>query len=308
MVDTTNITSRIVEKMEETETETQNEHSSSDHTHQASNRIMIHEKLKYLKVYEKMKELIDSEILLESVEILGKREVYEAANIKEDDNDLDDDKELELEKKIHLREKRDQLHKTLIKHKSLHTALQESHFETQIQNAVYNSLANDSTIPTEVRNMMEHYHSNLTVCSKLADLFSITEAHEKKLQGLRQRYRILLQSIETKWNQLSGLKPTVKQKTEEIEKLYKNVEKREERLHLLVSLLQNIISSSGEPWGSNERIVEIMLLCDKVESFLGGFGDILHDLRGLQSAREQEQNQVNTQKGPMDKFVSSTPG
>ncbi|RXG69131.1 hypothetical protein Avbf_09464 [Armadillidium vulgare] len=106
-------------------------------------------------------------------------------------------------------------------------------------------------------------------------------------------------------------------------RLCQNVEKREERLHLLVGLLQNIISSSGEPWGSPRcksrvvrkevkyyeifYIIHIMLLCDKVESFLGGFGDILHDLRGLQSAREQEQNQVNTQKGPMDKFVSSTP-
>ncbi|KAG7166475.1 uncharacterized protein LOC121869318 isoform X2 [Homarus americanus] len=224
---------------------------------EAMDRIVAMEKME-------LSSLLDHLMMLKNQEsILRKIEIYESKELHTAETDQDEGRF----NKNQLVDEIDELHHALVTHKLVRDAMQNTVFNVQKQEVVSNSLRKVETEDTvdhfpEKGALLFHYSNNLDTCKILKDVVQEKEELDKEILELRLKYNQCLDDIKNKWKACDSNMVPVSDESEEVAKFRTTVKEREDKLRIIVSILQGIISTSGLNWGAEDYYVKVLLLCD----------------------------------------------
>ncbi|KAK3883785.1 hypothetical protein Pcinc_011910 [Petrolisthes cinctipes] len=163
-----------------------------------------------------------------------------------------------------------QLQDTLLNHKIVKQSIQQAAHTVQMQEAAFKNLTQVKMteyvrqFPVEGA-LIANAGKNAKVCSELAGVMEQKKQLDMDILQLHNQYLKLVTSIRNKWMVVKsdGFLPSL-QHQPKYKMLIDKVRQREWRLTLLVTLVENLVSSSGIHWSKNQYFIKLLEFCDSI--------------------------------------------
>lgn len=276
----------------------------------ALGRVMVQEEMEFTILLNHIQELKNQMIELKSKSNYAGKEADAVYDGKETSSMPLAEQKMQINTEIL------ELNNTKVNHVLVRDTLQKAAFNVQMQEAVHESLQDlDEKVvesSTEVQMLLEHHGSNLHISKDLLGAIQEKEQLDREILQTRMKYLAHMKIIKEKWEVLEGKTNTsLGIEDEEVAQFRSKVESRENKLKLVIHMLQGLISASGIVWGGDDYYVQVMLLCDFVLGE-GSKADMENLLNGIEKAREGREKQLyskpKTSVEPKSvKYFTSTP-
>jgi len=260
-------------------------------------QIEIREKSTVLNFVQELNTIKEQKIQLEASQIYADKEL-EAT--EEDGSNKDQKKD-----KVAISNEIYELHSGLNNHRLIHNLAQKIMDNCKIQDAVFSSLNSmdvDETVDhfPERGELLSQYSQNMDVSKKLVEVIDQKTQLEKDIVNHRVKYCNLLKQIKEKWILLEEKSTGVYKgdnDNPEMKKFRDKIDDRTNKLRILAVMLQCLITCTGINWGSNQRLLQTLILCDSAMS-LSKQKNIKDEIKTLEELRAKGSDNPRTSRSP----------
>lgn len=252
----------------------------------ALQRVVNEKQYKYIPQLEHILTLAQQKERILATQILADKELH-CPLVSEGEADEGDEEHLRI----------DGMEKALLNHKIVKTTLQSAAFSMQIGETVKDIMQQTDVEETvdqfpERGVLLSHSSNNLHTCKELASVMEQKNNHEKEILELQTKYLSHLTVLREKWE---SLQDRVKQREGETSthgNLQKKMKEREDKIQLLITMIQGLITSSSFQWGASNYYLQVMLLCDAVTRKLDTVKqkEIMKEISMIHEEREDKEN------------------
>ncbi|KAK4299685.1 hypothetical protein Pmani_028056 [Petrolisthes manimaculis] len=223
----------------------------------AMNRVLNREQL---KLYDSLKHLLS---------LHSHNKHLLAAHIYFNEDEKTDEDEPETLNERNKADEIDELHDVLLNHQLVRHSLQQASLNIQMLEAVSQKVA-DVDLTDHVENfpvtgtLIGKVYENGERCSELVGLLEEKRNLDRDILQQRVKYTNLVTNITNKWKAIDNLTLSDSTHNPQVKKQITKLHEREGKLQLLVSMLQELVCSSGIHWAKHQYFITLLKLCDSI--------------------------------------------